>query len=144
MAVVLSRSDRIARWRTVRRRYVLSRPLSDRQRYHFLRHPSVVPSNQCVVKRIVLGLRSSAEMKISVQLKDAMRETCIEVIVDAWYKLVVLYCQKDAELTTLVLHTLQKYISWMSVGLVVNNQSSSFAFSFEKGVLDLCRCCLNC
>ena len=51
-----------------------------------------------------------------------MRDSCIHDIVDAWYKLVLRYHTSEPELTILVLQTLQKYISWMSIGLVVNNQ----------------------
>lgn len=85
-------------------------------------------------------------MKVSVQLKDAMRDSCIGDVVDAWYKLVMMYCRSEPELTTLVLHTLQKYISWMSVGLVVNNQCVESLVGLN-GIFwwsDLCHCCLNC
>jgi len=66
--------------------------------------------------------RSVQDQKTSVQLKDAMRETCIKEVVEAWFNLVVLYYTTEPTFTALVLSTLQKYISWMSVGLVVNNK----------------------
>jgi len=66
--------------------------------------------------------RNVQDQKISVQLKDAMRDNCIEDIAEAWYKLILKYYTSNLDLTTLVLQTLQKYISWMSIGLVMNNK----------------------
>lgn len=46
----------------------------------------------------------------------------IDLIVDAWQKLILMYSSSEPEIAEMVLHTLQKYISWMSIFLVVNDK----------------------
>eukprot|EP00210_Caulerpa_lentillifera_P004301 g4104.t1 len=65
--------------------------------------------------------RSVQDQKISVQLKDAMRESCIKEVVDAWYNLVVMYYSTEPELTGLVLSTLQRFMPLLFELLKVQN-----------------------
>ncbi|XP_030969328.1 exportin-T [Quercus lobata] len=65
--------------------------------------------------------RTSEELEAAGRIKDAMRHQCISQIVRAWYDIVSLYRNSDQELCTSVLESMRRYISWIDIGLIVND-----------------------
>ena len=57
-----------------------------------------------------------------MQLKDAMRETCLDDLADAWYNLLCAYQASNPDLAAAVLTTLERYVNWIDVALVVNDR----------------------
>lgn len=57
-----------------------------------------------------------------MSLKDALRDTCIKDIADAWYQLASLYQSQQPEIAAEVLGTVQRYIGWMDIRLVANDR----------------------
>lgn len=52
-----------------------------------------------------------------------MRETCLLDLAEAWYNLLRAYQSADPELAAAVLSTVQRFVNWIDVGLVVNERS---------------------
>ncbi|XP_057978203.1 exportin-T [Malania oleifera] len=65
--------------------------------------------------------RSAEEMTVAGRVKDAMRHQCVAQIVRAWYDIVSMYRNSDPELCASVLDTMRRYISWIDIGLIVND-----------------------
>jgi exportin-T len=57
-----------------------------------------------------------------MQLKDAMREGCLDQVADGWYQLLATYAGPEPDLCAFVLETMQRYISWIDIGLVANSR----------------------
>ena len=57
-----------------------------------------------------------------MQLKDAMRETCLNDLAEAWYNLLTSYQSANPDLAAAVLNTVERYVNWIDVGLVVNER----------------------
>ncbi len=80
-----------------------------------------------------------------MQLKDAMRETCLSDLAEAWYNLLTAYQSANPDLAAAVLNTVERYVNWIDVALVVNekvgaatiNQSTySLSWGALRGVTD--------
>ncbi|CAI0470706.1 unnamed protein product [Linum tenue] len=65
--------------------------------------------------------RTADEMVVATRVKDAMRQQCIGQIVRVWYDIVCMYRNTDQELCSGVLDTMRRYISWIDIGLVMND-----------------------
>ncbi|KAK2990150.1 hypothetical protein RJ640_008414 [Escallonia rubra] len=65
--------------------------------------------------------RSPEEVAVAARVKDAMRQQCITQVVRAWYDIVSMYRNSDAELCATVLESMRRYISWIDIGLIVND-----------------------
>ncbi|KAK9282212.1 hypothetical protein L1049_005125 [Liquidambar formosana] len=65
--------------------------------------------------------RSAEEVAVAARVKDAMRQQCVPQIVRAWYDIVSMYRNSDPELCTGVLDSMRRYISWIEIGLIVND-----------------------
>lgn len=65
--------------------------------------------------------RTTEEVSIAGRVKDAMREQCVPQIVRAWYDIVSVYRNSDPELCASVLDCTRRYISWIDIGLIVND-----------------------
>lgn len=65
--------------------------------------------------------RTSGEMGVAGRIKDSMRQQCVGQIVRAWYDIVLLYRNSHQELCTSVLESMRRYISWIDIGLIVND-----------------------
>ncbi|KAL6972647.1 hypothetical protein U1Q18_026822 [Sarracenia purpurea var. burkii] len=65
--------------------------------------------------------RSGEEMAVAGRLKDAMRQQCVAQIVRAWYDIISMYRNSDPEVCTSVLDSMRRYISWIDIGLIVND-----------------------
>ncbi len=57
-----------------------------------------------------------------MQLKDAMRETCLTDLAEAWYNLLTAYQSANPDLAAAVLNTVERYVNWIDVALVVNER----------------------
>ena len=57
-----------------------------------------------------------------MQLKDAMRETCLHDLAEAWYNLLRAYQSANPDLAAAVLSTVERYVNWIDVSLVVNER----------------------
>lgn len=65
--------------------------------------------------------RTPEELTVANRVKDAMRQQCVSQIVRAWYDIVSMYRNSDQELCTSVLDSMRRYISWIDIGLIVND-----------------------
>ncbi|KAL2534185.1 Exportin-T [Abeliophyllum distichum] len=65
--------------------------------------------------------RSGDEVAVAGRIKDAMRAQCVPQIVKASYDIILMYKNSDPELCTSVLDSMRRYISWIDIGLIVNN-----------------------
>ncbi|XP_057842753.2 exportin-T isoform X2 [Cryptomeria japonica] len=74
--------------------------------------------------------RNSEEITIAGRIKDAMREQCVTQIVNSWYDMVVYYRDLRPELAATVLDTMQRYVTWIDIGLVANDRFLSMLFEF--------------
>ncbi|KAG1677608.1 hypothetical protein FOA52_010389 [Chlamydomonas sp. UWO 241] len=64
--------------------------------------------------------RSQDESKLSMRIKDSMREHSISEVAEAWFKLLEAYSNKSPELSVQVLQTMQRYVSWIDISLIAN------------------------
>lgn len=55
-------------------------------------------------------------------LKDAMRESCVGDVVDAWYSLLTSYSGARPELAAAVLEVARRYTGWIDIGLLANDK----------------------
>lgn len=90
--------------------------------------------------RLVTACRTQEGIKRSMHLKDAMRETCLTDLAEAWYNLLRAYQSANPDLAAAVLNTVERYVSWIDVGLVVNErymhslyQTAKFYYLSHKG-----------
>lgn len=85
--------------------------------------------------------RNTEEVAIAGQVKDAMRQQCVPQIVRAWYDIVTMYRNSDPELCACVLDSMKRYISWIEIGLIVNDAFVRLLFELMllDGLLDQLR-----
>eukprot|EP01018_Ginkgo_biloba_P004887 Gb_29796 [translate_table: standard] len=74
--------------------------------------------------------RNSEEITIAARVKDAMRQQCVPQIARAWYDLVVLYKDLRPLLAASLLDTMQRYVTWIDIGLVANDSFIPMLFEF--------------
>ncbi|XVF27059.1 hypothetical protein REPUB_Repub14bG0073900 [Reevesia pubescens] len=65
--------------------------------------------------------RTPEEVAVAARVKDAMRQQCVPQIVRASYDIVSLYRNSDPETCTTVLDCMRRYVSWIDIGLIVND-----------------------
>ncbi|XVE51859.1 hypothetical protein DITRI_Ditri02bG0075000 [Diplodiscus trichospermus] len=65
--------------------------------------------------------RTPEEVAVAGRVKDAMRLQCVPQIVRAWYDIVSMYRNSDPEICATVLDCMRRYISWIDIGLIVND-----------------------
>ena len=68
---------------------------------------------------MVVLCRTQEGIKGSMQLKDAMRESCLADLAQAWCNLLQAYQSANPDLTAAVLNTVERYVNWIDVSLVV-------------------------
>ncbi len=66
--------------------------------------------------------RSQEEVKLSMHLKDSMREASIGEVVEAFYNLTRAYQSDSPALAAGMLATLARYIHWIDISLVANDK----------------------
>jgi exportin-T len=66
--------------------------------------------------------RSLEDSRQSMALKDAMRESCIADVAEAWYQLAVAYQETDPQLAASVLSTMGQYVNWIDISLIANKK----------------------
>eukprot|EP01134_Creolimax_fragrantissima_P004329 CFRG4329T1 len=86
--------------------------------------------------------RTSEECKLSVDLKDVMRDTCVTNMVDAW-AFILLQCQDNVSLITDTLNVVAQYVSWIESSLIVNDRFIPVIFAFLN-VPDLRQAACQC
>lgn len=59
---------------------------------------------------------------MSMRIKDAMRESCIRLVVDSVQQLVVTHLAAAAEVAGRLLQALARYVSWIGIELVANER----------------------
>ncbi|XVF25223.1 hypothetical protein REPUB_Repub13aG0194600 [Reevesia pubescens] len=65
--------------------------------------------------------RTPEEVAVAGRVKDAMRQQCVPRIVRAWYDIVSMCRNSDPEICTTVLDCMRRYVSWIDIGLIVND-----------------------
>ncbi|KAL0380571.1 UNVERIFIED_CONTAM: Exportin-T [Sesamum angustifolium] len=85
--------------------------------------------------------RTGDELAVAGRIKDAMRAQCVPQIVGAWYDIVLMYRNSDPELCASVLDSMRRYISWIDIGLIVNDAFTQLLFELMlvDGLLDQLR-----
>lgn len=84
--------------------------------------PITVDSSGMLPCVLVLLCRSAEETKLSMHVKDSMRESCISEVAATWYSLTQLYKSSRPELAAFVLSSCARYVHWMDIGLVANDK----------------------
>ncbi|KAL3840774.1 hypothetical protein ACJIZ3_025365 [Penstemon smallii] len=72
--------------------------------------------------------RSADEVAVAGRIKDAMRSQCVPQIVGAWYDIIMMYRNSDPELCSTILDCMRRFISWIDIGLIVNNAFTQLLF----------------
>ncbi|XP_051115538.1 exportin-T isoform X2 [Andrographis paniculata] len=72
--------------------------------------------------------RNEDEIAAAGRIKDAMRAQCVPQIVGACYEIILLYKKSDPELCSAVLDSMSRYISWIDIGLIVNDVFTQMLF----------------
>ncbi|KAK6914686.1 Exportin-1/Importin-beta-like [Dillenia turbinata] len=65
--------------------------------------------------------RSNEEVAVANRVKDAMRVQCVAQIVRAWYDIITMYRNSEPDLCASVLESMRRYITWIDIGLIVND-----------------------
>lgn len=65
--------------------------------------------------------RNAEEVAVAGRIKDTMRQQCVAQIVRTWYDIISMYRNSDPELCASVLDSMRRYISWIDIGLIVND-----------------------
>ncbi|XP_039041117.1 exportin-T-like [Hibiscus syriacus] len=65
--------------------------------------------------------RTPEEVAVAARVKDAMRNQCVPQIVRAWYVIVSMHRNSDPEICATVLDCMRRYVSWIDIGLIVND-----------------------
>ncbi|XVE88621.1 hypothetical protein DITRI_Ditri19aG0084300 [Diplodiscus trichospermus] len=66
-------------------------------------------------------LRTPEEVAVAGRVKDAMRKQCVTQIVRACYDIVSMYRNSDPDICATVLDCVRRYVSWIDIGLIVND-----------------------
>ncbi|KAG2493435.1 hypothetical protein HYH03_008254 [Edaphochlamys debaryana] len=66
--------------------------------------------------------RSQDESRLSMHVKDSMREHSVAEVAAAWYRLVEGYRGKNPELAAQVLAVMTRYIPWIDIHLIANDK----------------------
>ncbi|KAJ1401077.1 Exportin-1/Importin-beta-like [Sesbania bispinosa] len=72
--------------------------------------------------------RTPQDLVVAGSVKDKMREQCVPQIVRAWYDIVSVYRNMDEGLCAGVLDSVRRYISWIDIGLIVNDAFGPLLF----------------
>jgi hypothetical protein len=86
----------------------------------------------------LLYCRSAEETKLSMHLKDSMREQCIAEVAAAWFNITQLYKASRPELAAFVLASAARYVHWMDISLVANDRWAQQQQSVQLLLLWLC------
>jgi len=70
--------------------------------------------------------RSNSEAKRNVEIKDQVRGQDMVKIADSWNLLLSIYCGQNEYVTEQVLKLIAKWVSWMDISLIVNEQMMTF------------------
>ena len=87
--------------------------------------------------------RTADEANVITFYKDAIRERCMNDLVESWYILLKEHTNTNAEITCQTLQVIGVYISWIEINLIVNNRFVEF-FSYALGQVDLRETACEC
>jgi len=71
-----------------------------------------------VVDREVIHSKEEADR--NTQIKDHMRESCVQDLVDSWFQIMTVYQSTDADLVCQTLEVVGAYIAWINITLIAN------------------------
>ncbi|XP_052823578.1 exportin-T [Octopus bimaculoides] len=75
-------------------------------------------------------IHSDHEADRNSNLKDAMREHCIHQLVDSWLQIMTTYQSSQPDIACLCLEVVGKFISWIDINLVANDQFVTALLTF--------------
>ena len=87
--------------------------------------------------------RTPEESNLITFYKDAIRERCINDLVESWYLLLKEHSNKNAEITCQTLEVIGIYIDWIDINLIVNARFVEF-FLYALGQVDLRETACSC
>jgi len=99
--------------------------------------------DELVVSREV-QTRSQAELERNTAIKDAMRVDSLPAVADTWYRCLVAYSTSSPDLASMCLHLVTKYVSWVDITLVVNEQILGELYKLIPGNADLRTAACDC
>ncbi|XP_064632186.1 exportin-T-like [Lineus longissimus] len=67
-------------------------------------------------------VHSHEESERNTRIKDAMRDGCVQMLVDSWFQILTTYRNSNPEMTCLSLDVIGAYISWIDINLIANNR----------------------
>ncbi|OZJ05156.1 hypothetical protein BZG36_02232 [Bifiguratus adelaidae] len=71
----------------------------------------------------------------NTQIKDAMRDGDIRKLANAWFELLQEYKDRDQSIADMCLKVIGVFISWMDIGLVVNDPFMRLIFDLLRGTV---------
>ena len=87
--------------------------------------------------------RTPEESNLITYYKDAIRERCVNYLVESWYILLKENTNKNAEITCQTLEVIGIYIDWIDINLIVNARFVEF-FLYALGQVDLRETACTC
>lgn len=76
------------------------------------------------------------ELNLITFYKDAVRQSCVNQLVESWFLLLKEHSNKNAEITCQTLEVIGAYISWIEINLIVNDRFVQF-FTYALDQVDL-------
>lgn len=76
------------------------------------------------------------ELNLITFYKDAVRQSCVNELVESWFLLLKEHSNKNAEITCQTLEVIGAYISWIEINLIVNDRFVQF-FTYALDQVDL-------
>ncbi|XP_052780847.1 exportin-T-like [Mya arenaria] len=86
-----------------------------------------------VVDRDIVHTQEETERNTAI--KDAMREQAVQQLTDAWYQILTQYEGSDTAVVCSCLEVVGKYISWIDIGLIANEQFVPVIIRFLSNAL---------
>ncbi len=78
----------------------------------------------------VLLPRTAEEQRKNNELKDLVRERDVEKVVRSWQEILIEWRDQDAGAVDLCLHAVGRWVTWIDISLVVNEQLLNILFQF--------------
>ncbi|XP_069692791.1 exportin-T-like isoform X3 [Periplaneta americana] len=79
-------------------------------------------------------IRTQQEVERNTVIKNAMRGSCVEKLVESWYHILKTYEASNAELVNQCLEVIGAYISWIDIALIANDRFVEVLLSLLRTV----------
>lgn len=83
------------------------------------------------------------EANIATYFKDAIRDICVNDLVESWFILLKEYSNRNVQITCQTLEVIGAYISWIDINLIVNTRFIEY-FNYSFAQIDLKEATCSC